>query len=248
MLDHVAGLRERAESGDILFGTMDSFILWHLTGGVSGGVHVTDVTNASRTLLDGPRRRSTGTTSCWRPSGSRGQVLPEIRSSSEVYGTAVGPAAGVPIAGILGDQQAALFGQACYDVGEAKNTYGTGCFMLLNTGEQLVPSASGLLTTVGYQLGDAPAVYALEGSIAIAGARSSSGCGTTSVSSNPRPRSRPWPPPSTTTAGCTSFPPFRAVRSLLAQRCPRRHRRAHPLRQQGPHRPGRPRSDGLANP
>ncbi len=169
MLDHVDGLAKRAESGDILFGTMDSFVLWHLTGGPSGGVHVTDVTNASRTLLmdletldwDGELLAALGVPRA---------VLPEIRSSSEVYGTSIGPAAGVPIAGILGDQQAALFGQACYGVGEAKNTYGTGCFMLLNTGEQLVPSVSGLLTTVGYQLGDAPAVYALEGSIAIAGA------------------------------------------------------------------------------
>ncbi|MBT8166131.1 MAG: glycerol kinase GlpK [Acidimicrobiia bacterium] len=169
MLDNVDRLAARAESGDILFGTMDSFVLWHLTGGPSGGVHVTDVTNASRTLLMDLE------TLDWDDEllaavGVPRAVLPEIRSSSEVYGTAVGSAAGVPIAGILGDQQAALFGQACYDVGEAKNTYGTGCFMLLNTGEQLVPSVSGLLTTVGYQLGGEPAVYALEGSIAIAGA------------------------------------------------------------------------------
>lgn len=168
MLDHVPGLAERAETGDILFGTMDSFILWHLTGGPAGGVHVTDVTNASRTLL------MDLATLDWDDDllaaiGIPRAVLPGIRSSSEVYAEAVGPAAGVPIAGILGDQQAALFGQACYDVGEAKNTYGTGCFMLLNTGEQLVPSASGLLTTVGYRLGDAPPVYALEGSIAVTG-------------------------------------------------------------------------------
>lgn len=169
MLDHVDGLAARVESGDILFGTMDSFALWHLTGGTSGGVHVTDVTNASRTLLMNLE------TLDWDDGllsaiGVPREGLPEIRSSSEVYGTAVGPAAGVPIAGILGDQQAALFGQACYDVGDAKNTYGTGCFMLLNTGEHLVPSASGLLTTVAYRLGDTPPVYALEGSIAIAGA------------------------------------------------------------------------------
>jgi glycerol kinase len=168
MLDHVDGLASRAESGDILFGTMDSFVLWHLTGGPSGGVHVTDVTNASRTLLMDLE------TLDWDEDllsalGVPRSVLPEIRSSSEVYGTAIKPATGVPIAGILGDQQAALFGQACYAVGEAKNTYGTGCFMLLNTGEQLVPSASGLLTTVGYRLGDARPVYALEGSIAVTG-------------------------------------------------------------------------------
>jgi glycerol kinase len=169
MLDHVAGLEARAEAGDILFGTMDSFVLWHLTGGSSGGVHATDVTNASRTLLMDLE------TLDWDEDllsaiGVPWAVLPEIRSSSEVYGEAVGPATGVPISGILGDQQAAMFGQACYDVGEAKNTYGTGCFMLLNTGEQLVPSASGLLTTVGYRLGESAPVYALEGSIAIAGA------------------------------------------------------------------------------
>jgi glycerol kinase len=168
MLDHVAGLAARAETGDILFGTMDSFILWHLTGGPAGGVHVTDVTNASRTLL------MDLATLDWDDDllaaiGIPRAGLPEIRSSSEVYAEAVGPVAGVPIAGILGDQQAALFGQACYDIGEAKNTYGTGCFMLLNTGETLVPSASGLLTTVGYRLGDAPPVYALEGSIAVTG-------------------------------------------------------------------------------
>ena len=169
MLDQVDGLEARAESGDILFGTMDSFVLWHLTGGPSGGLHVTDVTNASRTLL------MDLATLDWDDElladiGVPRAVLPEIRSSSEVYGEAVGPVAGVPVSGILGDQQAALFGQACYDVGNAKNTYGTGCFMLQNTGEELVPSASGLLTTVAYRLGDAPAVYALEGSIAIAGA------------------------------------------------------------------------------
>ncbi|MDH3606732.1 MAG: glycerol kinase GlpK [Acidimicrobiia bacterium] len=169
LLDHVPGLAERAESGEVLAGTMDSFALWHLTGGPNGGVHATDVTNASRTLL-----MDLGTLD-WddellKVVGVPRAMLPEIRSSSEVYGEAVGPAAGVPIAGILGDQQAALFGQACYDVGDAKNTYGTGCFMLLNTGTSRVPSTSGLLTTVGYQLGDAPAVYALEGSIAIAGA------------------------------------------------------------------------------
>jgi len=169
MLDHVEGLAARAEAGDILFGTMDSFVLWHLTGGPSGGVHVTDVTNASRTLLMDLN------TLDWDDDllaamGVPWAMLPEIRSSSEVFGEATGPAAGTPIAGILGDQQAALFGQACYEAGEAKNTYGTGCFMLLNTGETLVPSTSGLLTTVGYRLGDQPPVYALEGSIAIAGA------------------------------------------------------------------------------
>ncbi len=162
-------LRARAEAGEILFGTMDSWVVWNLTGATEGGIHITDVTNASRTLL------MDVSTLQWDPElldamEIPAAVLPEIRSSSEVYGTATGVLDGVPIAGILGDQQAALFGQACFTPGEAKNTYGTGCFLLMNTGTEPVPSNSGLLTTVGYKLGDQPAVYALEGSIAIAGA------------------------------------------------------------------------------
>lgn len=166
LLDNVEGLVARAEAGDVLFGTMDSFVLWHLTG---GAVHATDVTNASRTLL------MNLATLDWDDElldamGVPRAVLPEIRPSSGVLGEAVGSVGGVPIAGILGDQQAALFGQVAFDVGDVKNTYGTGCFMLMNTGEQRVSSSSGLLTTVGYQLGTEPAVYALEGSVAIAGA------------------------------------------------------------------------------
>ena len=169
LLDHVAGARERAEAGELLFGTIDSWELWNLTGGASGGRHLTDVTNASRTLLMDLR------TLDWDKElldaiGVPRAMLPEIRPSSEVYGPAVDPLDGVPIAGILGDQQAALFGQTCFNVGEAKNTYGTGCFMLLNTGTEPVTSQNGLLTTVAYQVGSSPAVYALEGSIAIAGA------------------------------------------------------------------------------
>jgi len=169
LLDHVAGARERAEAGELLFGTIDSWELWNLTGGASGGRHLTDVTNASRTLLMDLR------TLDWDEElldaiGVPRAMLPEIRPSSEVYGPAVDPLDGVPIAGILGDQQAALFGQTCFNVGEAKNTYGTGCFMLLNTGTEPVTSQNGLLTTVAYQVGSSPAVYALEGSIAIAGA------------------------------------------------------------------------------
>ncbi len=169
LLDHVDGLASRAESGEVLFGTMDSFALWHLTGGPDGGVHATDVTNASRTMLMNLE------TLDWddgllEAMGVPRALLPDIRSSSEVYGESVGKVPGVPVAGILGDQQAALFGQGGFDPGDAKNTYGTGCFMLLNTGTRPVPSKSGLLTTVGYQLGTEPAVYALEGSIAIAGA------------------------------------------------------------------------------
>ncbi|GAB4194054.1 MAG: glycerol kinase GlpK [Roseiflexaceae bacterium] len=169
MLDNVDGLRAAAERGDAVFGNMDTFLIWHLTGGTNGGVHVTDVTNASRTMLMDLR------TLDWDPEilqvmGIPRQMLPDIRPSSGVYGHATGLLAGIPVAGDLGDQQAALVGQTCYSTGEAKNTYGTGCFMLLNTGTEIVPSRSGLLTTLGYKLGDAPAVYALEGSIAITGA------------------------------------------------------------------------------
>ena len=168
LLDHVDGLRERAEAGDILFGTMDSWVIWNLTGGVDGGVHVTDVTNASRTMLMNLE------TLQWDADilaamDVPAAVLPEIRSSAEVYGHAVGAMAGVPVASALGDQQAALFGQTCFNVGEAKSTYGTGTFLLLNTGEQAVASRHGLLTTVGYRIGKEKPVYALEGSIAVTG-------------------------------------------------------------------------------
>jgi glycerol kinase len=169
ILDNVPGARARAQRGELLFGNIDTWLIWNLTGGPSGGRHVTDVTNASRTLMMNLR------TLDWDPAILKAmrvprEMLPEIRSSSEIYGAAVGALAGVPVAGALGDQQAALFGQACYSPGEAKNTYGTGCFMLMNTGAAPVQSKNGLLTTLAYKLGDAPAVYALEGSIAIAGA------------------------------------------------------------------------------
>ena len=169
ILDHVTGAQARAEAGDLLFGTIDSWLIWNLTGGPQGGVHVTDVTNASRTML-----MDLGTLE-WNPEvlaalGIPAALLPRIASSSEVYGSATGALAGIPIAGDLGDQQAALFGQTCFAAGEAKNTYGTGCFMLLNTGPTAVPSASGLLTTLAYQLSGQPPAYALEGSIAVAGA------------------------------------------------------------------------------
>jgi glycerol kinase len=158
-----------AVRGEVLFGTIDTWLIWNLTGGTDGGVHITDVTNASRTLL------MDLTSLQWDPemlgcfSIPRG-MLPEIRSSSEVYGRATGALSGVPVAGALGDQQAALFGQCCFGVGDAKNTYGTGCFLLANTGERRVASSSGLITTAGYRIGDAPAVYCLEGSVAMAGA------------------------------------------------------------------------------
>lgn len=164
LLDTEPDLRSRAESGAALFGTVDSWLTWKLTGR-----HITDVTNASRTLLmdlaslqwdDGIAEAI----------GVPPAMLPEIRPSSEVYGDGSGPLQGVPVAGILGDQQAALFGQACFGPGDAKNTYGTGCFLLLHTGTDIVASTQGLLTTVAYQIGDEPARYALEGSVAIAGA------------------------------------------------------------------------------
>jgi len=166
ILDNLPGMRERAEKGELFFGNMDTWLIWNLTG-----EHVTDVTNASRTLMMDLESLN------WDEEilgilGVPRAMLPEIRSSSEVYGNVKEglPLEGLPVAGDLGDQQAALFGQTCYDVGEAKNTYGTGCFMLLNTGEKPVQSKSGLLTTLGYKIGDQPAVYALEGSIAITGA------------------------------------------------------------------------------
>ncbi len=169
VLDNVTGAREAAEAGNALFGNIDTFLTWWLTGGPDGGIHVTDVTNASRTLLMNLE------TLDWDDEllaaiGVPRQMLPEIRSSSEVYGNVKGGALeGVPVSGILGDQQAATMGQVCFGVGEAKNTYGTGNFMIYNTGTELVPSKSGLLTTVCYKLGDQPAVYALEGSIAVTG-------------------------------------------------------------------------------
>ena len=169
ILDNVEGVRARAESGDVVFGNIDTWVIWLLTGGPDGGAHVTDVTNASRTMmmnletldwddeilgiLDVPRA-----------------MLPEIRASSETYGEARNGLAGIAVAGDLGDQQAALFGQTCFSVGEAKNTYGTGNFLLLNTGNEAVQSKSGLLTTLAYKIGDQPATYCLEGAIAITGA------------------------------------------------------------------------------
>lgn len=168
LLEHLPGLRERGNRGEVLFGTMESWLVWKLTGGPDGGVHVTDVTNASRTMLMDIESLS------WDDGmlaamGVPRRMLPEIRSSSEVYGATTTVLPGTPIAAALGDQQAALFGQACFASGEAKCTYGTGSFLLLNTGSEIVRSRSGLLTTVGYQLGTEPAHYALEGSIAITG-------------------------------------------------------------------------------
>ncbi len=169
LLDNVDGARARAEAGELLFGNIDTWVIWNLTGGPNGGVHVTDVTNASRTMLMDLKTLE------WSQAnldaiGVPRAVLPEIRSSSEVYGEAKGELEGVPVAGDLGDQQAALFGQTCFSTGEAKNTYGTGNFLVLNTGTEPVPSKSGLITGVGYKIGAQDAAYMLEGSIAITGA------------------------------------------------------------------------------
>ena len=169
LLDNIPGLREDAEKGLALFGNIDSWIIWNLSGGPRGGVHSTDVTNASRTLL-----LNLATLEWDKAMLAVFQIppamLPPVFPSSGIFGYAKGTLEGVPIAGDLGDQQAALFGQTCFLPGEAKNTYGTGCFMLMNTGTSPVPSQSGLLTTLGYKIADQPAVYCLEGSIAIAGA------------------------------------------------------------------------------
>jgi glycerol kinase len=170
ILDNVDGARERAEAGDLMFGNIDTWCIWNLTGGTNGGLHITDVTNASRTMLMDLKTLS------WDEEiagiiGVPTSMLPEIRASSDVYGeVASGGLQGIPIAGDLGDQQAATFGQACLSPGEAKNTYGTGNFLLLNTGTEAVQSKSGMLTTLGYKIGDNDAVYCLEGAIAITGA------------------------------------------------------------------------------
>jgi glycerol kinase len=164
ILDNVEGARTKAESGDLLFGNIDTWLIWNLTG-----EHITDVTNASRTMMMNINTLDWDAEILQVLNIPRA-MLPQIKSSSEVYGIARGELEGVSVAGDLGDQHAALFGQTCFNSGEAKNTYGTGCFMLLNTGEKPVQSKSGLLTTLGYKIGNQKAVYALEGSIAITGA------------------------------------------------------------------------------
>lgn len=169
LLENIPGLKDAAVSGDLVFGNADSWIIWNLTGGVNGGLHITDVTNASRTML------MDLSTLNWDDEilhafGIPSRILPRIVPSSGVYGISKDPINGIPVASDLGDQQAALFGQTCFDAGEAKNTYGTGCFMLMNTGNQPIQSKNGLLTTVGYKVGDQPAFYCLEGSIAVTGA------------------------------------------------------------------------------
>ena len=171
ILDNVEGARADAEAGKLVMGNMDTWVIWNLTGGVDGGVHVTDVTNASRTMLMDLNTLSWDSEIA-ADMGIPMSMLPEIKSSSQVYGYGreQGLLGGIPIAGDLGDQQAATFGQAAFEPGMAKNTYGTGCFMIMNTGEEIVPSKNGLLTTVCYKIGDDKPIYALEGSIAITGA------------------------------------------------------------------------------
>ena len=170
LLDNTPGAREKAENGELCFGTIDTWLIWNLTGGPNGGVHVTDVSNASRTFLMNLH------TLDWDDQmleiiGVPRSVLPQIKASSEVYGLiSIPDLKDIPVSGDLGDQQAALFGQTCYTAGEAKNTYGTGCFLLMNTGTEPIQSKNGLLTTLAYKIGDQPAYYALEGSIAITGA------------------------------------------------------------------------------
>ena len=170
LLDKIPGLRERAENGDVLFGNVNAFLLWKLTGGLQRGVHLTDATNASRTQLMNIHTLAWDT-DILESFEIPAAMLPPIHSSSEVYGEATLFAIrGVPISGILGDQQAALVGQTCFRVGDVKNTYGTGCFLLMNTGRKPISSKHGLITTVAYKFGKEPVQYALEGSIAITGA------------------------------------------------------------------------------
>lgn len=170
MLDNVDAVKEAHDKDDLMFGTVESWVLWNLTGGVNGGLHLTDVTNASRTMLMNLKTLQWDD-ECLKFFGFRDKILPKIVSNAEVYGkVSSGAFEGLPIAGMIGDQQAALVGNKCVELGSAKNTYGTGAFMLFNTGHEIVPSNYGLLTTTGYKAGpDAKPVYALEGSIAVAG-------------------------------------------------------------------------------
>ncbi len=221
ILENVPGAREKAEAGDLLFGTTDTWVLWNLTGGVDGGVHVTDVTNASRTMFMDLETLA-GDDEILAAFGMPRSMLPEIKASSEVYGT-VEPSSllrEVPVAGILGDQQAATFGQAAFEAGESKNTYGTGNFLIFNTGTEIVHSKNGLLTTLGYKLGDEPPHYALEGSIAVTGSLDPVAARQPRAHlerAGDRGRS---PRPSTTTAARTSCPRSRACSRRTGARMP----------------------------
>ena len=246
ILDNVPGARAGGERGELLFGTIDTYLTWHLTGGADHGVHVTDVSNASRTMLMDLE------TLDWDPGILEElhiprAMLPEVRGSSEVYGTGGFDLDGVPIAGMLGDQQAALFGQACFEAGQAKCTYGTGVFMLMHTGTVPVHSRHGLITTVAARLGGpgTPVTYALEGSVAVAGSliqwlRDQLGIIEDAAEIE---IARPF------RAGFggrgVRARVLRPVRPALAARRPRRDRRPHPVLDQGAHRPGGARSHGL---
>jgi glycerol kinase len=208
LLENDAGLRADAARGDALFGTVDSWLLWHLTGGSAGGVHLTDVTNASRTMLMDLRTLDWDEELCG-VFGVPRAMLPRIVPSAHSYGVTslLGPFGGeVPVGGVLGDQQAATMGQVCFAPGEAKNTYGTGNFLVLNTGTKPYESKSGLLTTLAYQLGPAAAVTAWRAP-SPSPVRPCSGCATSWASSAARRRARTWPGRSTTPPGCTSCRP-----------------------------------------
>ncbi len=246
ILENVEGVRARAEAGEVLFGTIDAFVIWHLTGGPDGGVHVTDVSNASRTMLMDLE------TLDWDDGqlaafGVPRSMLPDIVPSSAVYGEAKGSLGGIPVAGDLGDQQAATFGQAAYDVGDAKNTYGTGNFMLLNTGTEIVPSKSGLLTTVGWKLGDQP-----RGLLPRGVDRDHRGARAVAAG-QPRPdQDVPGDRGPRQDGGGQRRHLLRArvlrpVRAVLAWRRTRRHRRPDAIREQGSPRPCGPRSDRVAD-
>ena len=205
LLANVEELAAKAERGEALMGTMDSWVAWNLTGGPNGGRHVTDVSNASRTLLM-DLDAMTWSASLLAEMGIPSSMMAEIVPSIGRIGTATVILDGVPISCVLGDQHAALFGQACFEPGEAKNTYGTGCFMLMNTGTDKVPSTSGLLTTVGYQVAGEPVSTPSKGRLRLLG-RSCSGCETTWESSATRLRSKRWRHRWGTTATCISSPP-----------------------------------------
>ena len=247
LLDNVPDLRADAERGDAIFGNMDTFVIWNLTGGVQGGLHLTDVTNASRTQLMDLRTLDWDEALLSDFTVPRA-MLPQIRPSSEVYGTVKSEALpGVPIAGILGDQQAALVGQTCYEPGQAKNTYGTGCFLLMNTGTELRESTCGLLTTVAYQFQNEPVRYALEGSVAITGAlvqwlRDNLGIIKKSTDIETLARS-------VEDNGGAYFVPclFGPLCSPLAGRCPGYYCRTYPLCNKRAPGPGGPGSYGLPN-
>ncbi len=250
ILENVEGVREAAERGDALFGTTDSWLLWNLTGGTRGGVHVTDVTNASRTMLMDLQtldwdEELLGFFDIPAPCCRRSVRRLTLRCTAGRRPRA--PWAAVPLAGALGDQQAATVGQVCFSPGEAKNTYGTGNFMLLNTGEEMVHSSSGLLTTVAYQFGDAKPVYALEGSIAVTGS-AVQWLRDHSASSPAPPRSSSSPRRSRTPAACTSSPRSRACSPPTGALTPAAHRRDVPLQHQRPPGAGHARGHLLPDP